>query len=164
MWHTEIRIMLFFTWLLASLAMPAAAIESSGLIGMLTSQLNINQEQASGGAGAMMEMAKSRLSADQYAELLGASPDLATLPVAAASTATPGNAGGASLSNLLGGASSLIGDSGGTLGQAAQLAQTFNALGLKPELAGQFGQVMLEYVKQTGGETMMDMLAGALSF
>jgi len=132
---------------------------AAGLMDMLTSGLGVTQPQAEGGVGALMDVAKTNLAPDDYSALIAKSPDLAISAAGAAAKSAAG--GGSGLGGMLQGATALMGNSG-AVGQAAQLAQSFDQLGLPPEMVGQFGQVVLDYVQQTGGTQMMQMLSNAL--
>jgi hypothetical protein len=132
---------------------------AAGLMDMLTGGLGVTQPQAEGGVGALMDVAKTNLAPDDYSTLIAKSPDLAVSAAGAAAKSTAGGSSG--LGGMLQGATALMGDSG-SVGQAAQLAQAFDQLGLSPDMVGQFGQVVLDYVQQTGGTQMMQMLSNAL--
>ena len=133
---------------------------AAGLMDMLTGQLGVTQPQAQGGVGALMDVAQQNLGADEYSSLIAKSPDLAVSAAGEAAGSALGG-GGSSFGGMLQGASSLLGDSG-TMGQAAQLAQSFDGLGLSPDMVGQFGKVVLDYVQNTGGTEMMKLLSNAL--
>ena len=49
------------------------------LIQMLTSQLGISDEQASGGAGLIFKMAKEKLGADDFSQVSSVIPDIENL-------------------------------------------------------------------------------------
>ena len=69
---------------------------------------------------------------------------------------------GSSWGGMVNSASSLLGGQSETLGQAAQLAQTFDQLGLTPDMVGKFAKVTVDYVTKTGGADLAQLLAGAL--
>jgi Protein of unknown function VcgC/VcgE (DUF2780) len=142
-----------------ALVWSAAPALAGGLMEMLTGQLGVSQQQASGGIGALLDVAKQNLAGADYGRLMAGAPDLATLAGAAA-PAAPQSSGG--LGGLLGSAHSLLGGSSGGLGQMARLTQTFHQLGLSPDMVGKFAKVAMDYVQGTGGSALTKLLAGAL--
>jgi len=144
---------------LSGLASPLMALDSSALLGMLTGQLGVTEQQAGGGIGALMNVAKQNLSGSDYTQLLGGAPDLGALAGIAAPAPAPSTGG---LGGLFGSASSLLGGQSQGLGQLAQLTQAFSQLGLSPDMVGKFAKVALNYVQGSGGTALMQLLAGAL--
>ena len=57
-------------------AAAAPSSETAGLLSALTSQLNITPEQAVGGTGAMLGLAKNKLSGNDYSQLGNSVPGL----------------------------------------------------------------------------------------
>ncbi|RUA01243.1 MAG: hypothetical protein DSY89_04980, partial [Deltaproteobacteria bacterium] len=100
------------------------ALAADGLVSMLTSGLGINNTQAAGAAGAVFNLAKSKLSGDEFTTVAKAVPEMDTLLSAAPET---GKSGG------------LASMAGKALGSAAGLAGSFDKLGLD---AGMVGQVI----------------------
>jgi hypothetical protein len=128
---------------------PAAPAQgpSPELVGMLTKDLNVTPKQATGGAGALFNVAKSRLKPDQFSQIAAAVPGMDGLLKAAPST------GG------------LTGMTGGLPGAAAGLAPAaaaFQKLGLSPEMVGKFVPVLTQFVGAKGGSNVASLLAGAL--
>lgn len=180
---TATRLTLILAVLLGSYGLPAAA--NNALLGMLTTQLGINEQQASGGIKAIMDLAKQHLSDADYARILAAAPDLGALlappaapvsAVAPATTATsptpvvtaPADAASpakepSTTEALLQYAGSWFGGTS-SLGQMAQLAQVFTQLGIPADTVAQFMQIALGYVNSTGGQEVMNLLSGALKF
>jgi hypothetical protein len=157
------KIVIYCTALLALmlgglLPLPTAAGDGTGLLGMLTHQLGISEQQASGGIGALMNVVKQNLAAGDYRRLLGGAPDLGTLAGAAPPAAAPAPSGG--MGGLLGSAGSLLGHPG--LNQMGQLTQSFAGLGLSPDMVAKFAKVALQYVQGSGGADLMKLLARAL--
>ncbi len=67
---------------------PAMTLEktpSPELVGMLTKDLNVTPKQATGGAGALFGLAKSRLKPDQFSQVAAAVPGMDGLLKAAPS-------------------------------------------------------------------------------
>jgi len=120
---------------------------SPELVGMLTKDLNVTPKQATGGAGALFGLAKSRLKPDQFSQVAAAVPGMDGLLKAAPS------AGG--LSGL---GSTLPGAAGGL----APAAASFQKLGLSPDMVGKFVPVLTKFVGSKGGADVASLLAGAL--
>jgi hypothetical protein len=135
----------------------AATPETAGLLDSLGSQLKISPEQAVGGAGAMLGLAKNQLSSTDYAQLAKSVPGLDQL------------AGNNALSGL-GGLGGLLGDSAkspaldGLLGNVkttSDLNNTFGALGMDSGMIGQFAPLILQYLGQQGvGGSLLQSLGG----
>jgi hypothetical protein len=144
-------------------AEPAATPEATsevtkGLLSMVTSQLGVSEQQATAGISALMGLVKQNLSATDYATLIGGAPDLGTVTSAAPAAAPAPTAD--SSAGWLGSIGSMLGYS--SVGQMAQLAQTFSQLGLPADMVAKFLKVALEYVQGTGGTALMGLMAGAL--
>ena len=133
--------------------------QTSDLVGMLTSQLGVSQQQASGGAGSLLSFAKDQMSAGDFDVVSSELPDVDSLIGAAPDT---GSSALGSLGALSSG-SSLLGGSSGGLGDMAGVASTFSDLGLSPDMVTQFVPVILEYAQTSGSEQAMQLLQGALT-
>ena len=127
--------------------------QTSGLVGLLTSQLGVSEQQASGGAGSLLDFAKGQMSAADFDVVTQALPDVGTLVGSAPS-------GG---SSMLGSSSSLLSGASGGLEGAAGVAGAFSELGMSPEMVNQFVPVILDYAKSAGNEQVMQLLQGAFS-
>jgi hypothetical protein len=123
---------------------------SPELIGQLTKGLSITPQQATGGAGTLFSLAKSRLSAGDFSKVAAAVPGMGSFLKAAPST------GGTS------GLSSLTGSLPGNMGAMASTAESFQKLGLSPEMAGKFVPIMTKFVQSKGGSGAASLLEGAL--
>ncbi len=137
----------------------AGNAQTSDLVGMLTSQLGVSQQQASGGAGSLLSFAKDQMSAGDFDVVSSELPDVDSLIGAAPDT---GSSALGSLGALSSG-SSLLGGSSGGLGDMAGVASTFSDLGLSPDMVTQFVPVILEYAQTTCSEQAMQLLQGALT-
>lgn len=124
---------------------PAA---QANLLNTLGSELNITPEQAVGGAGAMLGLARNNLSRDDYGQLTEAVPGLDLLSGANAL----GGLGG--LGALLGNSSGQSSALGKALGNEVQnrndLDSAFKALGMDTGMIGQFAPLILQYLGQQG--------------
>ena len=132
----------------------STAVQDS-LTDTLVKKLGISSEQAQGGAGALFQLAKSKLDAGQFAELSKAVPEMDSLLSAA-----PKQSG--ALSGLAGGASSVLGEANNPYGNIAGLASTFKVLNLSPDGVDEFVPVVVDYVRAKSGALTADMLQSAL--
>ncbi|WGV22868.1 DUF2780 domain-containing protein [Pseudomonas putida] len=124
---------------------PAA---QANLLNTLGSQLNITPEQAVGGAGAMLGLARNNLSSEDYGQLTKAVPGLDLL---AGASALGGLSG---LGDLLGknseNPSALSNALGGNVENRSDLDNAFKALGMDTGMIGQFAPLLLQYLGQQG--------------
>jgi len=131
-------------------AIPAATqtkLLNPDLTGLLSKELKITPEQATGGAGALFGLAKSRVSPDDWKKIAGSVPGMNGILAAA-----PKQSSVSSLGSMV----------PGKAGGLASVAGAFNKLGLKPEMAAQFVPVMSKYVDSKGGAGVGSLLSGAL--
>ena len=131
-----------------SKAASAAASASPELVGALSKQLGSTPEQAAGAAGALFGLAKSRLKADEFAQVASAVPGMNALLKAAP---TGGAIGTSGLPAAAGGAAGL-----------ASAASAFSKLGLSPDMVGKAVPVLTQFVTKSGGAQVGSLLAGAL--
>nr|WP_238992563.1 DUF2780 domain-containing protein [Pseudomonas fluorescens] len=125
----------------------AAAPKAAGLLNTLGSELKITPEQAIGGAGAMLGLAKNRLSEPQFSELSKSVPGLDQI---AGNSAIGGLNG---LGGLLGGGSeknALLDGLLGNVKDTGDLNNAFSALGMDSGMIGQFAPIILQYLGQQG--------------
>ena len=133
-----------------------SSAQDSGLVSLLVQKLGITETQAQGGAGALFNMAKEKLSPQEFGQVADTVPEMDTL----LQSAPKKNDG---LGGMLGKGSSLLGgESKQNLEGGMGLAGSFSQLGLSPETMNQFVPVMLDYVESKGGETVKNLLASAL--
>ena len=126
--------------------------EDVGLVDLLTQQLGVTERQAEGGAGAIFNVAKEKLSKEAFGKVAGAVPEMDDLLGAA-----PKASG---LSGAIEGKASFLGSSAEKLGGLGSLADTFSGLGLKSEMVDKFFPIILSYVESNGGESVKNILAG----
>ncbi|WP_223485497.1 DUF2780 domain-containing protein [Pseudomonas sp. A-RE-19] len=125
----------------------AAAPKAAGLLNTLGSQLDITPEQAIGGAGAMLGLARNQLSGQDFSELSKNVPGLAQI---AGNSAISGLNG---LGGLLGAGSdknALLDGLLGNVKDTSDLNNAFSALGMDSGMIGQFAPVILQYLGQQG--------------
>jgi Protein of unknown function VcgC/VcgE (DUF2780) len=139
----------------AALADQVKKSANPDLIGALTKEMGATVPQASGAAGALFGLAKTRLKPEEFSKVAGAVPGMDSLLAAApAVAATSGSGAAGALAKATGGASAL--------GGMAAVAPAFEKLGLKPEMAMKAVPVLTNYVTKSGGKDVASLLAGAL--
>jgi len=125
---------------------------SNALVGMLSNQLGISDNQAAGGVGSILSYAQSALPSNDYTKLASAVPDASSMLSMAPQQSTNTLS---SLGNLAGGASSVAGMAG--------LASQFSSLGLDSGMVSQFIPIIMDYFKQSGSNDAMGILSGLFS-
>lgn len=125
-----------------------------GLVDLLSSQLGVTKDQAQGGAGSIFQMAKQNLSVEDFSTIAKAVPGIDQMMGSAPKV------GGSS--STLGSISSMMGSSSNKLGGMAGLTSSFEKLGLSGDMVNKFTPIILDYVKNKGGEHAMNLLKGAL--
>ena len=126
---------------------PAGSLDS-GLVSMLTKELSIKPDQATGGAGSIFKFAKGKLSTDNFSKVAAAMPEVNKLIDSAPKVGGLGQG----LTKL----------TGGQLGGLAGLAGSFKSLGLESGMANKFVPVILKYAESKGGSGVMNILSGVL--
>jgi hypothetical protein len=123
------------------------------LLEMLTSQLGISEEQAKGGAGLILKLAKDKLSSEEFSQVADVIPGVSRLLAAAPES------GGlmSALSNL---AASL--GLGGQLGNLSSLAGGFKDLDMDTAMISKFVPIVLSYTKAKGDDTVRKLLGKVL--
>jgi len=133
-----------------ALFLSIGSVNAQGLdlISTLTSQLGVSQKQASGGAGALFNMAKEELGSTKFSSIEKSVPGIGQMM-------KDGDIdlGGGGMSSLSGMASSLEG--------IAKVNAIFKKLGLSPEMVQKFMPIILSYVKGKGGSGVSSLLASA---
>ena len=129
------------------------------LIAQLVKQLNISEEQAAGGAGALFKLVKEQLAAGDFAKLTAAVGGIEGLIDRA-----PAASGAAS---MFGGFGAMLGGAAGSVASLGSAASAFKSLGLDSDMITRFAPVVLAFVQKEGGaavapivQKVMDKLAG----
>ncbi|MGE3151662.1 MAG: DUF2780 domain-containing protein [Nitrospiraceae bacterium] len=110
---------------------------TNALTSLLTQQLGVTSNQATGGAGSMLSLAKEKLPSGDFS----------------------------SLSNMIPGADSImksakdLGAVTGPIKDKAGLETAFSRLGMGNEMVPKFSQVMGDFVGKVGGEPAKNLLA-----
>ena len=122
---------------------------SPEVVGELVKELAITPNQAQGAAATLFGVAKSRLSAADFAKVAGAVPNMDGL--LAAAPAASGKSAAMELASKAGG-----------LGGMAAAAGTLSKLGLRPETIAKLAPTLVKVVQSRGGAEVAALLAGAL--
>jgi hypothetical protein len=140
------RVSAFGVWLIGITFMfsGCAEMQSMGLtdplIKTLTSQLNVTSNQATGGVGSMLTLAKEKLSGMDFNALTKLIPGTDTYMKAAKD----------------------LGAVTGPVSDKAGLTSSFSKLGLGPDMVGKFTGVLSDFVGKAGGEPAKNLLTAAL--
>ncbi len=130
------------------------------LVQELTQQLGINQQQASGGLGLLLGMAKSKLGSN-FGQVAQHVPNADQLIQSAPPASSPGaKTGGGGALGAIGG---LLGSKGGAMGGLGNLAGGFQQLGIAPNLIGKFVSVVLNFFQARGGAPTRGLLEQAFA-
>ena len=129
----------------ATQAASSAAQASPELVGTLSKELGATPEQAAGAAGSLFGVAKSKLSAADFAQVSKAVPGMSVLLKAAPT-----------------GSASPVSQLSGSAGGLATAATAFSKLGLSPEMVAKAIPVLTSFVTKSGGAGVGNLLTGAL--
>jgi len=121
------------------------------LVSLLTKNLGVTEKQATGGAGALFNLAKNSLGKKDFGKVSDAVPGIDKMMKAAPKVAELGGVGDM--------VSSLGGSSGKLLG-AASLVPQFSKLGMGKGMIKKFIPPILSFAKSKGGDTVMNLLKG----
>ncbi|WP_166366314.1 DUF2780 domain-containing protein [Pseudomonas akapageensis] len=128
-----------------------AVAPATGLLNTLGTELKITPEQAIGGTGALLGLARNQLSPTDYAELSKSVPGLDLL----SGVSALGSLGG--LGSLLGnpngtgtGSQSVLDNALGNVKNTNDLNNAFSALGMDTGMVGLFAPVVLQFLGQQG--------------
>jgi len=136
---------------------PSGTNPSPELVGQLSKDLSITGKQATGGAGALFGLAKTRLKPEEFGQIAKVVPGMdGFLKAAPKPKEKKGSLG--SLDSL---SSAVPGGTSG-LGGLASAAGAFKSLGLSPEMVSKFVPVLTKFVEGKGGSKLSNLLAGAL--
>jgi hypothetical protein len=128
--------------------------EGMGLVDLLSSQLGVTKNQAEGGAGSIFQLAKQNLSMEDFSVIAKAVPGIDKMMGAAPKVEES--------SSALGSISSMVSGNSKKLEGMAGLASSFTKLGLNSDMISKFTPIILDYVKNQGGEHAMNLLKGVL--
>jgi len=125
------------------------------LLQMITSQLNVTEEQASGGAGLLFKLAQDKLDSGEFSQIANAIPGIDNLISSA-----PESGG---IASAIGGLTSAFGGGTGKLADLASLAGSFSKLNLDANMIGKFIPIVLSFVQSQGGDGIKGLLEKVLS-
>lgn len=123
------------------------------LIRKLTKDLGVSKDQARGGLVALLRAGQQNLSRRDFEQFVADVPGADKLLKNAPPPST--------LSSFAGGLGSLLGGRNGP-GRWAGLAASFTEIGVDLETARKFGPIVIEYVRQHGGEDLVEKMRVAL--
>lgn len=123
------------------------------LIRRLTKELGVSKEQARGGLVAVLRAGQQNLSRKDFEQFVSEVPGADKLLKNAPPPST--------LSSLAGGLGSLLGGRS-SAGRWAGLAASFTELGIDLDTAKRFGPIVIDYVRQHGGENLVEQMKTAL--
>lgn len=133
----------------------AAMAQANELVNALVSRLEVSQDQAMGGAGAIFRTAKDRLAPEEFKEITSSVQGVNTL-IKAAPEVTGQASGGMGL------LTSIAKQASPEAGAAAELVQSFNELGLNKDMIGKFGNVIMDYCRENGSAIASQLIQKAL--
>jgi hypothetical protein len=133
----------------------AKAVQPGSLAELLMQRTGVTAAQAQGGAGALFQVAKSKMQPDAFAQLEQTVPGMNEMLGAAPAQTQP--SGG-----LAGRLSSIAGASGGTAGNLVAVVSAFQQQGMSPAMVQQFVPVVVDYVRAHGNEALLNSLSAAL--
>lgn len=123
------------------------------LLKRLTKELGITKDQARGGLVALLRAGRQNMAPQDFQEFVADIPGADKLLRDAPPPST--------LSSLAGGFGSLFGGRSSP-GRWAGLAASFAELGMDIPTAKRFGPIVIDYVKNHGGEDLVDKIRNAL--
>jgi hypothetical protein len=134
--------------------MPSTA----GLVTMLTSALDINTDQASGGMGAILNYVKNNISTEQFSQLADSLPGVDGLLSQMPDISKLSSDSSEGLSGLLDKAS----EYSDSIKSINDIKKQFEALGLKPEMISNFVSSAQGYLDTEQGQEAKRMLTDGL--
>ncbi|MFC4700197.1 DUF2780 domain-containing protein [Glaciecola siphonariae] len=127
----------------------------TGLLSSLTSNLNVSEEQATGGLASIFSYAKDNLSADDFATIAKQIPGTESLLNQVPDLGGQG-AG-------MGGMGSMLSKAAESLGGTALLAQQFESLGLDPDMVMGYITQIQAYLDTPQGQQAKALLMSSFS-
>ncbi|UCH79711.1 MAG: DUF2780 domain-containing protein [Nitrospiraceae bacterium] len=123
------------------------------LLDELKNNLGINDEQAKGGTGLLLKLAKEKLGGD-FSKVTDVIPDTDDMMKAAPESGA--------VSGLLKSATHVLGGSAEKFGDIAALSSGFSKLGLNKEMVDKFIPIVLNYAQSKGGDTIKNLMGKVL--
>ena len=133
------------------------------LVETLIEQLGVSNEQAEGGAGLLLQLAKEKLGAGDFSQLNDLIPDDIESLITKAPAAAGGDASGGLMGMVGAAAEALgVGDAAGKLGDLSALTGGFEQLGLDAGMLTKFVDAVMEFLKSKGGDQIVAILQSLL--
>lgn len=123
----------------SSLGSMAASLKDP-LIGLLSSQLGVTENQAKGGIGSYLTLAKEKLAKGDFDKIV---------------SLVPGASKYMDTAKKLGAVT-------GPLGNLAGLNGSLSKLGMQPDTVAKFAPTITDYLGKAGGNSVTKMLAGVM--
>ena len=140
------KTLLLLSMMMISLAIFKPAIAGDDdLMNLLTKELQITDDQAMGGAGALFNYAKESLSGDQFDQVSDAVPNMSGYL-----NAIPALSGNKEVG--------MLGKATQTLTGMPAVTAAFEKLGMSQEMVGMFTPLLVKYVDDKGGKAVGDLL------
>ena len=140
--------------MLIFLASQTVRADVMKLIPLLTQSLGVTESQAKGGAGAVFDYVKQKVSAEDFAKVTSALPGVDSLLKFAPKTID--------LSGQIGGLSSALGNKSDLAGGMAGLTGSFAKLGLDAGMVDKYVKTILDFSQSEAGSTVTNIIKGAL--
>ena len=135
-----VSLLIMTAWLHWGCAGMQSMGASDVLTGLLTSQLGVTSNQAMGGVGSMLSLAKERLSSMDFMSLTKLIPGAETYMNTAKN----------------------LGAVTGPIGDRAGLTSAFSRLGMGPDMVPKFTQVLSDFVGKAGGQPARNLVMQAV--
>jgi len=127
--------------------------QNTSLVSSVMSQLNLNQNQAEGGLGSLLSLAKSNLGTAQFSQIADTIPNVDSLLSAVPATDTKSG-----MSGLL----SKAGNLGTSLQGSAMVYDAFSKLGISKDLVAPMAEILKNYLQSSGGDNTASLLTQGL--
>lgn len=131
-------------------------LKAGELTNLLVQRLGVTPQQAMGGAGALLQVAKTRMNPEAFAKLSTQVPDVQQLMAAVPALKQQSGLGG-----LAGKLASLSGEN--SISSLITAVSIFKQLGMKPETIQKFAPVVVDYVRGNTDEAIAGGVKAALS-
>jgi len=139
---------LFIAFLIITIfSANASAQGTDGLIKMLMKSANVDKTQAMGGAGALFEMAKEKLSVEDFGKVAAVVPGMDKLLAAVPALAPK---------------KSMLGAAAIKLSGNVKVLAAFKKLGISKTKVALFTPVIVNYIEKNGGKAVGDLIKNAL--
>lgn len=126
------------------------------LVDTLVQSLSVSEAQATGGMGAILNQAKSGLTTEKFGLIEQYIPNADSLLAAVPAISSDGKG----LTDMMGQGS--LKESANKIASASQVVQQFSAMGLSPDMIGQFIEVATGFLSQSGGSEASALLTSSL--